>query len=241
MGTITMISSGHDGVGKSTTTVFLADALSADGEKVLILELDSGSRSQDILCGIGDLPYDLLDLLQGTCAINQSFAPSANRQDVYVMPGSNRQGMLPARSFARVCREFCKQFDHILIDTACATGITGAACSVSQNAVVVCTADPFSIRDSYNEVEQLRSLGMTDIRLVINRLVPARIEAGVIETLDDVIDGVGARLIGIIPESSEIAISAAHGIPLVANTSEYEIFRRIERRMHGEDVPLLIH
>jgi len=241
MGLITMVASARDGVGKSTTCMFLADAIAAEGRRVLVIELDQGSRSLDILSGLhSGVSYDLLDLLEERCGIRQAVVPAAEpRTDVFVLPSSFRTGTLPGPQFQSLVRILSDRFDHILIDTACRGGITTAACRASAGALLIVNADPFSVRDARIANKRLLELGMTKTRLVINRLSPSRIGI-VLPDLDSVIDHVGARLIGVIPESSEIAVSAATGVPLVRNTTEYEIYSRIIRRMEGDEVPLLI-
>ena len=47
-----MICSGKGGTGKSTVSVLLGAGLSRLGRKVLLVELDSGLRSVDIIAGV---------------------------------------------------------------------------------------------------------------------------------------------------------------------------------------------
>ena len=49
MSYVTMVTSGKGGVGKSGCCVMLGAALSRLGKKVLLIELDSGLRSLDIM------------------------------------------------------------------------------------------------------------------------------------------------------------------------------------------------
>ena len=242
MGTITMVASGKDGVGKSTTCVFLADAMAALGKRVLVLELDSGLRSLDIIAGVyGNTVYDILDVLNGRCdpekAIIRAPAP---RNNVFVLSAPYRQEALQGAKFVALCNTLGEQYDHVLIDTASLNGTTLAASAVAMNALLVATPDPVCVRDSRIINDKLLDLSVPSVRLIINRMVPSRIESGIVPSLDYVIDNVGAKLIGLIPESSEIALSAAAGQPLVKKTLEAEIFHRIAMRMYGKDLPLAI-
>ena len=57
---IIMVASGKGGTGKSTVSVLLGSRLAAAGKKVLLIELDSGLRSVDIIAGAaGRTVYDL--------------------------------------------------------------------------------------------------------------------------------------------------------------------------------------
>ena len=66
MSQVIMITSGKGGVGKSSACVLLGAALGRLGKKVLVLELDSGLRSLDLMMGLQDqVTYDIQDVLLG--------------------------------------------------------------------------------------------------------------------------------------------------------------------------------
>ena len=49
---VIMVASGKGGTGKSTLSVLLAAELAAAGKRTLLIELDSGLRSVDIIAGV---------------------------------------------------------------------------------------------------------------------------------------------------------------------------------------------
>ena len=64
-----MVASGKGGTGKSTLSVLVGGRLAAAGQRVLLVELDSGLRSVDIIAGVyGKTVYDIEDVLCGRCA-----------------------------------------------------------------------------------------------------------------------------------------------------------------------------
>lgn len=242
MGIITMVSSGKDGVGKSTICVFLADALAAMGKKVLVMELDSGLRSLDIIAGVyGSTVYDILDVLNGRCTPDQAIikAPSP-RGNVHILSAPYRSESLQGSQFVTLVTALGDEFDHILIDTASLGGTTLAASAVAMNALLIATPDPISVRDARIMCDRLDDLSVPNIRLILNRLVPARIHAGILPNLDYCIDNIGLQLIGLIPESTDIAVAASRGTPLDRRSMPAEIFDRIAGRMYGNEAPLLV-
>ena len=61
MGTITVITSGKGGVGKSVFTAGLGYALAGRGRRVLLVDCDAGLRSLDYIClfNTSEPPKDL--------------------------------------------------------------------------------------------------------------------------------------------------------------------------------------
>ncbi len=240
MGIITMVASGKDGVGKSTVCVLLADAIAAMGKRVLVLELDSGLRSLDIISGAyGNTVFDIFDVINGRCAPDQAIvkAPSP-RSSVYILSAPYRSEVLQGALFVKLVNTLSEEYDHLLIDTASLHGTTLAASAVSMNAILVATPDPVNIRDARIMNDKLVDLQVPNIRLLINRIMPEKIVAGIIPHLDYCIDTVSAQLIGCVPENVDIALAAAKGIPLPKKCFSEEVFSRIAQRLYGKEVPL---
>ncbi len=242
MGIITMVTAGKDGVGKSTVCALAADSIEALGKRVLIIELDTGLRSLDIMSGAyGVSVYDIFDVLSGRCSVEQAIvhAPSP-RKEIYVLSAPYKNERVNGERFVKLVTSLNESFDHILIDTSNHTGAIVAASAVAMGAIVAATPDPFSVRDARIMADRLRDLSVPGIRLLINRVVPQRIRLGVVPNLDYCIDNVGARLIGVIPEDDEIALAVAKGKPLPKAGNLRRLFDNLAQRIYGNDVPLLI-
>lgn len=95
------------------------------------------------------------------------------------------------------------------------------------------------MRDGQVVSEKLRELGVSDIRLLVNRVNPASFRA-VGETIDNVIDTVGARLLGIIREDREVPQAANLETPLVlySRKSAARGFLRAAQRIEGKRIPV---
>jgi len=90
-------------------------------------------------------------------------------------------------------------------------------------------------------VSAARKSGTGDVRLMINRVIPANFNR-FHTTFDDVIDTVGARLIGVVRDDASVLRSLQMSIPLVLykkRRAAYD-FLDVARRIAGEDVPLRI-
>ena len=85
MGTITVITSGKGGVGKSVFTAGLGYALAGRGRRVLLVDCDAGLRSLDYMLGIGEkLVFDLADLVKGSCRPDAKHIVQASQPGVAV-------------------------------------------------------------------------------------------------------------------------------------------------------------
>ena len=242
MGRITMVTSGRDGVGKTISSVLLADALAERGARVLVVELDSQLRSIDVAAGItGVTVFDLLDLLSGRCPTEKAIirAPSP-RSGVWVLCAPYRADVIDPELFLRLCTVLSEQFDHLLIDTSTLCPAAKAACTIAMGALLFATADPVGVRDARILYEHLSDMSVPDIRLVLSRVVPSRVGGDIVPHLDYCIDSIGARLIGVIPESDQIALSAATGQPLPAKSVERRVFQNIATRLLGADAPMAL-
>ena len=118
------------------------------------------------------------------------------------------------KAFACLLQEAREQFDFCLIDSAAGIGDGfRLATEAADRCIIVCTPDPASLRDAACAADLLELRGRRDVRLVVNRVSPVlyrRMQA----TIDDVMDGVGLPLLGIVPEDSGVTLAAAKGVPL---------------------------
>ena len=240
--TITMITSGKGGTGKSTVAVHLSGQLARLGKKTLLVELDSGLRSVDIISGVyGRTVYDIEDVLSGACEGGKAVVKSPFSDNLSVISAPVSGGAVDVRSLQLFCQRMQPYFEEIVIDTA--AGLEApfrAAAAVCHRAVLVITPDPVAVRVGRVVSDLLYDCGITQPRMVINRLVPERLRRMGIPDLDWCIDQTAARLLGVVPESETIALCAAAGDPLPESCRETEIFRRMARRLNGDECPLVL-
>lgn len=241
MGTITMLTSGKDGVGKSTIAVFLGAALALGNEKTLVIELDNGFRSIDIISGTyGKLIHDIDDALSGRVEPKKAIVESPLVKDLYVMSAPYKYTSLQINDFIRLTTSLSEEYEHIIIDTAATVGAVFSAASCAMRAIIVTTADPINIRNSKQIYDQLDEYSISNVRLIINRVVSSHIQAGIVPDLDFVIDSIGAQLIGVIPELMDISLASSGVTALSPSSYAMKIFTNIAARMNGTDIPLLV-
>ena len=86
------------------------------------------------------------------------------------------------------------------------------------------------------EVNIIRKNGVQDLRLVLNRFNKKQHR---FICVDDIIDSVGARFLGIVPESNDIALTSI-GEELPYDSKGNMAYLRIAKRLMGENIPFKI-
>ena len=148
-----MICSGKGGTGKSTVSVLLGAGLARLGRKVLLVELDSGLRSVDIIAGVyGRTVYDIEDVLCGRCEPAKAIVPSPLYAGLSVISAPYEGGEVAAVPLGRLLQAVRPYFDFILLDTAAGMGAPfTAAATLVMNRV---TRDSFGKRASVEDLDE---------------------------------------------------------------------------------------
>ena len=243
MGEIILITSGKGGSGKSTLAVNVGASLAMRGLKVLLIDADAGMRALDLMLGLsGKVVYDIADILAGRCEPVRAILESpVNQLHLLPAPQTTAVELIEPEGIKRLCRGLSHYYDFVIIDSPAGSGagaVTAAA--PAEKALIVTTADPVSVRDADRMASILFSLGVHDLRLVINRVVPKLVRKRALPDLDRVIDGAALQLIGVVPEDERVAACACVGRPAVPYPKGAAVaFRNIAGRLNGEEVPLM--
>lgn len=236
---VILVASGKGGTGKSTVAVHVGAALARRGGRVLLVELDSGLRSVDYIAGVsGKTVYDIGDILSGRCGPAKAIAESGLYPGLFVVCAPYEGGDIRPEALAAFVDGAREVFSHIVLDTAAGMGVPFAAAkAVADRALLVVTPDPVSLRDGRIVCDALDAGRCADVRLVINK-VPRSLQGTGLQDLDECIDTVGARLIGVVPFSGPVAAAGAQSAPLDGADRAAQAFAAIAARLCGEDVPL---
>lgn len=238
-----MICSGKGGTGKSTVSVLLGACLARLGRKVLLVELDSGLRSVDIIAGVyGRTVYDIEDVLCGRCDGNKAIVASPLYPGLSVISAPYEGGVVEAAPLGRLLTAMRPYFDFVLLDTAAGMGAPfTAASAAADKALLVLTPDPIALRDGRIVADRLLAGGrpQSAVRLVMNRVTRESFgrQAPVFD-LDECIDTVGAQLLAVIPESPALQQAGAVGSVPPAGDAAVIAGQAMAKRLCGQRVPL---
>ncbi len=239
------VSSGKGGVGKTTAVANIAVALAATGAKVVCVDGDIGLRNLDVVMGLENrIVYDLVDVIEGRCKLRQAMIRDKHLPDLFLIPAAqtrDKNAVSPS-DMVRLCNELRPDVDFVLIDSP--AGIERGfrnAIAAADRVLVITNPEVSAVRDADRvigilEAEEKRSPG-----LIINRLNPTLVRQHEMLSADDVLDLLGIRLIGIVPEDETVIVGSNRGTPVAQDGKSRagQAFRNIARRIKGEEVPFM--
>ncbi len=242
-----VVTSGKGGVGKTTTTANVGAALASLGEKVCVIDTDIGLRNLDVVMGLeGRVVYDVIDVFEGRCKLRQALIRDKRVENLYLLAASQTRdkAALSSDRMKEVVRQLLEDegFDRVLIDSPAGieSGFQTAA-AAADGALVVVNPEVSSVRDADRIIGLLEAGQITEVRLIVNRLRAEMVKRGDMLEVNDVLEILGVKLIGIVPEDERILVSTNIGSPAslddTSKTGAGTAFRNIARRVRGEEVP----
>ena len=212
---VIVVTSGKGGVGKTTTTANIGAGLADRGHKVLLIDTDIGLRNLDVVMGLENrIVYDLVDVIEERCRISQAFIKDKRCPNLVLLPAAQ------IRDKNDVSPEQMK----VLIDS-----------------LVVTTPEVSATRDADRIIGLLEASGIKEPRLVVNRIRIDMVKDKNMLSVEDILDILGIKLLGVVPDDETVVISTNKGEPLVykGDSLAAKAFKNIANRIEGVDVPLL--
>jgi septum site-determining protein MinD len=252
LGTIITVTSGKGGVGKSTTTANLATSLANHGQKVIAIDFDIGLRNLDMILGLENrIVYDVVDVMEENCNLAQAIIKDKKTNGLHFLPASQTKdkNILNKEKVEKLLNDLKGQFDYIFIDSP--AGIESGfehSIFLADVALIVTTPEISAVRDADRVIGIIDAKSQKAINgeevtkhIIINRLKPDLVESGGMLSTDDVLQILSLPLIGVVPDNEDIVTSTnmGHPIALKDDSISGEAFRRISKRLLGEEIEFL--
>lgn len=233
-----VIASGKGGVGKSTVVSGVSASLVAMGKKVLIFDMDIGLRSLDLILDIENPPiYDWGDVLERRCDVHKAICKENGigllSAPMYKYPSATNEALKKLSDFLD------SEYDFIFFDSPAGIGEgLQLAAAGADTSILVTTPDPVCCRSVSRAGDELYNLGIRDQRLIINRFIPKAVNKNQLLNIDQVIDGAGARLLGVVPEDVNLLSHTTMEEPVSLSTKAGKAFNNIAKRLLGQETSL---
>lgn len=245
-GRVIVVTSGKGGVGKTTTSANIGTALARNGLKVAVVDTDIGLRNLDILMGLENrIVYNIIDVIEEKCKLNQALVKDKKLPNLMLLPAAQTRdkSALKIDGMGNIVKKLKEDFDFVIIDSPAGIeqGFQNAIHS-AEEAIIVTTPEMSAVRDADRIIGLLEAKEeKITYRLLLNRLRPGMVQSNDMMGVDDVLEILSIKLLGVIPEDKDIILSTNKGDPIVndENSLAGKAFRNVARRLMGEDVPLL--
>jgi len=249
---IIVVTSGKGGVGKTTTSASLACGLARKGKKVAVIDFDVGLRNLDLIMGCERrVVYDFVNVIQGEANLRQALIKDKRFDTLFVLAASQTRDKdaLTKEGVETVLKALADDgFDYVVCDSP--AGIEkGAflAMYFADHAVVVVNPEVSSVRDSDRILGLLSSKtrraenGETvKNSLLLTRYNPRRVADGEMLSIQDVEEILGLKVVGVIPESTDVLSASNKGEPVILDmeTVAGQAYDDTVSRLMGEERPL---
>ena len=243
MGKVIAVTSGKGGTGKTTTVAAISSCLAALDHKTLCIDFDSGLKNLDLALSMTDFAVaDFMDVVEGRLDLMSACHESPQVSNLFFLGAPTVCGPdVPDVELVRpMFDEIRREFDYCFIDSPAGIGpgfrLVHAFADMS---IVVTNGELPAIRDAQRTVSVIRDMGIPELRLLVNRVKPRNISL-IMTTVDDIIDTVGAQLLGLVREDNSVFMSLHENTPLILfrkRSAAYD-FLDAARRINGEDIPL---
>ena len=225
MGKVIVIVSGKGGVGKTMFTANLGGTLSQNGKKVVLVDMDMGLRNLDICMGLENrVVYDIADVINGVCRIKQALIKDKRFPELYLIaaPQNMEKVEMTPLHTKIIYEKLSENFDYVIVDGP--AGIDEGmknAISGADMAIIVTTPEFAALRDADKVDKVLIENGLTNRKIVVNKLKAELISNGVMPSITEVSKMLRADIIGYIQEDDNIQIATNNGTPIVLKTGTY--------------------
>ncbi|MBO5948756.1 septum site-determining protein MinD [bacterium] len=245
-GRVIVITSGKGGVGKTTTSANIGTALAKSGASVVLIDTDIGLRNLDLLLGLENrIVYTLVDVVEERCKLKQALVKDKKNPNLCLLAAAQTRdkSAVTQEQLKNICDELKEEHDFILVD--CPAGIEQGfqnAVAGATEAIVVTTPEMSAVRDADRIIGLLEAKEeITSYRLLLNRVRPNLIQTNDMMSVDDVVDILSCKLIGVIPEDTGIITSTNKGEPIVNNEKSLagQAYKNVAQRIMGEEVPFI--
>ncbi|MBQ7714693.1 MAG: P-loop NTPase [Clostridia bacterium] len=244
-----IVASSKGGVGKTTVSLGVAEALTSLGKTVLLCDLDFENRCLDLFMGIENAAfYNVADIVLSD--VPPEKAVIGNGRGLYFLAApagvglseTKKDGSVTTDELTDALKKTVDVFDvdFVIFDTGTGKAVPLALAGAfpGSKALVVASHQAASTRAAESTASLLEKHGVIEARLVISSYEPKEAAKQERSGLIDIIDSSRVRLIGVIPYDRSLMLSHERGVKPSPDSPAAAAFRNTAARICGKSVRL---
>lgn len=244
MAKIIAVVSGKGGTGKSTISAGLGLSLAKMQHSVLMVDLDIGLRSLDILLGLENkIIFDIGDVIEKKCKLQDAIAKHKVYSALRLLCAPiNVSKSFTVSKVIELVDSLKNEYDYIILDLPAGLGLSVIVAEALADLVCIVTLpDIVTLRDSQKICDELIQNPDQECKLIVNRVSKTALKTSGVADLDEVMDMVGAQLLGVIREDEWILshLGLSETTKKISNETQ-RVFNAIAKRITGEYTPLIV-
>ncbi|MFZ0004877.1 MAG: cell division ATPase MinD [Methanoregula sp.] len=221
------IASGKGGTGKTTVSVNLGTMLAKLGKETYLMDADIGMANVGLILGLQDAPVTLHEILAGKNNIDEGIYQGPAGLKV-IPSGISLQGFQQADpdKIRDVLSEIVKRCEFLLIDAPAGISKDGVVpLAVADEVILVVNPELSSIVDALKTKILTEVVGGHVLGSIINRVDQDKSDV-ISKKMEKVL---GVKVLGIIPEDSNVRRAAAARSPIVVSYPDSPASKAIQR------------
>lgn len=207
-----VIASGKGGVGKTTTSINLANALQAHGKQAIVVDADLLNPNVSLILGSDKVETTLHNVLRGDAVIDQIIY--SHPSGIRVVPSSISLSDLPYSDYSALGNALSQlrgKADVVIVDSH--PGInsdTHHLYKLADEVLVVTTPEISAVTDALKTIRMAEKSGSSVMGVLINRVEGKSYEM----KLEDIESFLEKPVLSLIPEDSKVKQAAVENHPV---------------------------
>ena len=207
MGSVFLVSSEQIDIGKTIIGIKSGIELAIRGKKVLLIDLSKGNKKiSEYLKVNEDIIYDIKDVLDGTCSMEQSVIDISDKLSILPFPRiANKLDNIKRESFSNLINEAKNKYDVTLVDV---DGISSCYYIDFANieGVIIINNNDFSVLKEINNAAYIiEKFEIRKVMVIINKYNKKSASKGLMLRIKDMNKMIGQDILGIIEDEMKYA------------------------------------
>ncbi|PFA47908.1 septum site-determining protein MinD [Bacillus anthracis] len=245
-GQVIAVTSAKGGVGKTTVVTNLGVSLAICGKRVCVIDANFGFGNLDIFLGlVNRVVFDLSDVINGRCRINQSMIKWGYLENLVFIPASQTDTLagVSEERFEFTIDQLRKSFDYILIDTPSFSEVGFEIIMKGADKHIIVMIPSIGCLRSTDKLSTYLERAEKNYwpMILINRYNADLAQNADMINIKDITNLFSEELLGVVGEDVKLGVAENTGKPitLVNSSSNNDVaFNNIAKRVLGEIIPI---